>query len=68
VATPTAETRALTNLLAVERGGMMPLRAVGGVGDDVYAALHRAGLVTIDRASGRYVLTSAGRARAEGTR
>lgn len=56
--------RALLDLLAVERGGMMPLRT--GAGDNgVYEQLHARKLVRPDPKSGRYVLTAAGREQAE---
>ncbi len=59
----TPQDRALAELLAVEQGGVMPLRTAAG-GHDVYRQLAAEKLIKPDPASGRYKLTAAGRAQA----
>ncbi len=56
--------RALLELLAVERGGVSPLRTASG-DNGVFRRLYADNLIEPDPKSGRYLLTPAGRARAE---
>jgi hypothetical protein len=62
--TTTAADRALLQLLAIETGQVAPVRTASA-GVNPFPGLAAAGLVKPDRASGRYVLTKAGRRQAE---